>query len=161
MILNLSDNTNFNLKGFVSYSIFKQVGDGRELLESHDGQNTIVTLTKDCILHLLADCNSDKYITKVCFGTGSGTPAVSDTYATFTDPYVRGVNPEHAFDFVSTPKTIQFSWSLLANEYNDGYTVNEIGLLTDDETLIARKLIPSPFLKENDIVVEGTWTLQI
>jgi hypothetical protein len=73
-----------------------------------------------------------------------------------TDAFVK---PVTEFSYPA-PGRVEIAWNLLVSEAN-GLAIIEFGLMCADGTLFARKIRenPRPINKENDISVDGQWTI--
>lgn len=93
----------------------------------------------------------DARITQVGFGTSGAAESEDDT--ALTGALVKPIaavetDPER-------PRTLRFRWLLAPNEAN-GLMIREIGLLTADDILVARKVRASAIEKTPDMEL-GDW----
>jgi hypothetical protein len=137
------------MKGEVHIKAYR----GDELVEEFHQRNLIVTAGKTSMRNLLAGSGTNKYVSKISFGTSGTAPAVGDT--AITDAFTK------AIDSVTYPdaSTIRFNWSLATSEAN-GKDIQEFGLLSNDNTLFAR-LTRATISKTSDLRLEGTWTISL
>ena len=75
------------------------------------------------------------------------------TDTAITEQYAKAVE---GFEFPEMGQ-IQTNWELGVNE-NNGMAIMEFGLLSEDGTLLCRKVRANPIHKEADISIEGHWT---
>ena len=124
-----------------------------KVLENYEDKNLVVTLGKTNIAKLLGGNAAGKKISKIAIGTGSATPAVTDT--TLTGMFSKAISG------VTYPdsNSVMFSWSLETDEGN-GITIKEFGLLNDDNVLCARK-IRADIVKTSAVRLVGTWKVSI
>jgi hypothetical protein len=106
---------------------------------------------KATIATLLINPSSGKAIAKVGFGEGGNIPTPDDT--SLTNPYIKRLNSSRVVDNSS----VEFSYSLGYNEAN-GKTIREIGLFTEDGTLVARE-VKDVIEKDADTSYDGTITI--
>lgn len=145
-----------DMTGFVTYNKLRNIDGIWYLEESPEGNNLVVDLSKDHIMSLFVNATSGKRITKMGFGSNSASVASTDTEETFSNLFLNNLHESPTIDY--TNKTITFEWALNAYEFN-GYNLCEVGLFTHDGELVARKLITESFIKESDIMLEGSWVL--
>jgi hypothetical protein len=139
-----------NIKGVFRLRAFDKSG---ECVLNYEDKNLVVNAGRTSMTRLLAQAavSADKRITKIAFGTSGTTPAVGDT--SITSPTVL---PLDSFSYPDA-LSVSFAWSL---GFNDavGVTIREFGLLSEDDTLFARKTREG-IAKTSDIRLEGTWTI--
>ena len=123
-----------------------------ELVEKMDEHNLIVDNAKTVMAHLAGGDVASRSIAKVAFGTNGTAPAASDS--SITDPYEKQV------DAVEYPQSgqVTFHFSLGSSEAN-GKQIREFGLLCADGTLFARRIRSEALAKEQDITIDGEWTI--
>lgn len=123
-----------------------------ELVERFDEHNLIVDGAKVVMAHLAGGDVASRSIAKVAFGTNGTAPAASDS--SITDPYEKQV------DAVEYPQSgqVTFHFSLGSSEAN-GKQIHEFGLLCADGTLFARRIRSEALAKEQDITIDGEWTI--
>jgi hypothetical protein len=123
-----------------------------EIIEDIEDRNLIVDGARVQMAHLIGGDVTNRQITKIAFGTSGTAPTVNDT--TITDAFTKGVSghtyPENG--------QVQFSWNLATTEAN-GMAILEFGLLSQDDTLFARRTRTNPIYKESDIALQGSWTI--
>lgn len=123
-----------------------------ELVERFDEHNLIVDGAKVAMAHLAGGDIGSRSISKVAFGTNGTAPAASDE--AITEPYEKDV------DSVEYPQDgqVTFHFSLGSSEAN-GKQIREFGLLCADGTLFARRIRSEALAKEQDITIDGEWTI--
>jgi hypothetical protein len=114
-----------------------------KLIEEYEDHNLIVDGARSVMARLIAGEVEGQSITHIALGTNGATPTPDDTEIT------------EAF-----PTHPPAGWNLLVSEAN-GLAIIEFGLLCGDGTLFARKIRekPLPIYKEDDISVDGQWTI--
>ncbi len=137
-------------RGFFELQVFDLAGN---LLDHYREENLVVALGKSDVAKLLAGDAAGKKISKIAVGTSATAPASSDTglTASFIKAITGYTLPE--------ANSVQFSWSIEDDEAN-GMTIREFGLLTDDDTLFARKT-RSDIVKTSAVRLVGTWKIVI
>lgn len=120
------------------------------LVEQYCENNLIVDMAKTIMANLLGG-EADKNITKIGFGTSSIAPAAGDT--ALTGAYVKLLAAaEYPED-----NSVLFPFTLGTGEAN-GTSIKEFGLLTEDETLFARKT-RTTIEKTVDLSLSGSWKI--
>lgn len=125
---------------------------GGKLVEKMDEHNLIVDNAKTVMAHLAGGDVSSRSIAKVAFGENGTAPSASDKE--ITNPYEKDV------DSVEYPQDgqVTFHFSLGSAEAN-GKMILEFGLLCADGTLFARRIRSEALAKEQDITIDGEWTI--
>ena len=123
------------------------------LIERYEDHNLIVDGAREAMAQLIVE-DVEKRITHVALGTNGATPAPDDTE--ITEAFVK---PITGF-FYPAPGQVKTAWNLLVSEAN-GLAIIEFGLVCADGTLFARKIRekPKPIYKEDDISIDGQWTI--
>lgn len=104
---------------------------------------------------LLTTGDPDKRVTKVGFGIGTAAATPEDT--ALTDAFIK---PLAGFTEVpGSPRLLRFSY-LLGRSEAVGMMITEIGLFTEDETLVARK-VRSAIEKTADLEIGDSWELYV
>lgn len=134
-------------KGSVFLQIWSANGD---LLETIKQDNLIVNLGKKALANLLGSADPNKAVTLIGFGTSGNTVAGSDV--DLTGQYVKPLN-----GVSYNGSSVIFDYSLELNE-NNGATIREFGLFTDDGGLFSR-ITRNSISKTSDIRLSGTWTI--
>lgn len=109
------------------------------------------------LARLMHSADADARITQVGFGADATAAAETDTTLS-ADAYVRPltsvtVSPDE-------PRAIRFTWRLDKHEAN-GLAISEIGLLTADGTLVARKVRAHPIHKTADLEIGDHVEIQL
>jgi hypothetical protein len=140
------------LRGFFEMRAYR---DGK-LIEKYIDRNHIVNGAYVQLGHLMGGDVGGRSIAKIAFGTDGKSPESADTMITkaFVKPVLRYEVPDDIIGLV------QFYWELEVME-NNGMGIHEFGLLTEDDTLFARKARLKPLHKEPDISMEGCWTFAL
>jgi hypothetical protein len=103
---------------------------------------------------LIAEEAAGKRITHIALGANGAMSTPGDTaiMEAFTKPIT-------GFSYPS-PGQVEIAWNLLVSEAN-GLAIIEFGLLCADGTLFARKIRekPKPLYTEDDISIDGQWTI--
>lgn len=123
-----------------------------ELVEKMDEHNLIVDCAKTVMAHLAGGDVASKSIAKVAFGTNGVAPSASDKE--ITDPYEKDVD---SVEYLQDGQ-VTFHFSLGSTEAN-GKKILEFGLLCADGTLFARRIRSEALAKEQDITIDGEWTI--
>lgn len=146
----MSNNTEItSLKGaFVLKVICAHTG---KLLEKYEDKNLVVNGGRTAVMLLLGAASSTKKIEKLSVGTNGTAPVGTDT--AITGAFTKNLGA------VSYPtiSSVQWAWTIGAGEAN-GIAIREFGLLTNDDTLFARKT-RELINKNADIILNGTWTI--
>lgn len=140
-------------KEFISAkgSVFIQIWDkDGKLIDEIQQDNLIVNVGKQGLARLLGAADTDKRVSKIGFGTDGTTAAGSNT--SLTNVYSKAVN-----GVTYSGTSAVFSYSLELNE-NNGVSIREFGLFTDDDTLFSR-ITRNAINKTSDIRLTGTWTI--
>lgn len=104
---------------------------------------------------LLAEGDPGARITRIGFGEGTAEVAVTD--AALTNPYIKPLSGT-AFDPVNA-RLLRLDWLLRRDEAN-GMAITELGLLTDDGVLVARK-VRDPINKTPDMEFGDSWEILV
>jgi len=147
------------LKGVLSFKVFRHVNGEKHLIEEFENNNIIVNTARNQMARLVAGEFDDRHITKIGFGTNNAVATVDDT--DLTGAYVKTLD---GYEFPAMGQ-VQFNWNLGTSEAN-GMKIIEFGLFCEDDVLFARRRREKtngdpadPIPKENDISLEGTWTI--
>jgi hypothetical protein len=124
------------------------------LIETYEDHNLIVDGARSAMARLIAGDVDGQSITYIALGTNGATPTPDDTE--ITEAFIK---PVTGFSFPASGR-VEFAWNLLANEAT-GLAIIEFGLVCGDGTLFARKIRekPLPIYKEDDISIDGQWTI--
>ncbi len=105
----------------------------------------------DAVRRLLANGDTGKIITSVGFGSSDASEAEALTDAVIV--------PVDSVNFADDPHKLQVVWKLPRNQAN-GLQIREIGLLTADGTMIARRT-RGLIEKTEDMELGDTWELEV
>ncbi len=148
-------------RGIVRFEIFE----GGRLVATVEDHNLFVNAGLPALASLLGGDTSGEFATAVGFGSGAGTPALSDTGLT-TPSYYKSLD-SRAEDGAGS---VTFNWSLgTADTGAVGISIQELGLFANKTTVVlpgtaqptpmlARKTI-SPILFTSSMSLSGLWTL--
>jgi len=105
-------------------------------------------------------------ITRIGFGTSGAAEAMTDT-ALSDDAYLKpllGVSvvtdPDELMDPQAVGRTLRFAWVLHRHEAV-GLAIRELGLFTEDGTLVARQVRDGPIPKAADMELRKSFDLQL
>ncbi|MEX2155127.1 MAG: hypothetical protein WD825_17410 [Gemmatimonadaceae bacterium] len=126
---------------------------GRRLIEHVVDRNLVVNGMKATLANLLGAGTAAHVITQIAFGSSGAVAAVGDVRP-LQNEYLRAIGLA-TYPLVGQ---VRFAWSLGAAEAN-GLAIREFGLVTTGGVLVARKSRASAIQKENDVTLEGSWTL--
>lgn len=137
------------ITGIVTFKIRDRHGN---VLEEYRKENLIVSSGRSALAAFLAGTALDKEITQIGFGTSGITPAPEDT--TLTGAFVKDIT---GYSFPDE-KSVRFEWSLDLDEAN-GLSIEEFGLLCEDDTLFSRKT--RAVIEKTDALqlTDGSWTI--
>lgn len=123
------------------------------IIEEYTDKNLIVNLAKTSLAALLGGNGANKNVSKIAFGTNGVAPDVADTV--ITGAVVKAI----AGGSITYPEfnSVLFAYTLGLAEGN-GLAIAEFGLLSNDNTLFARKT-RSVINKTSDISFSGTWKI--
>jgi hypothetical protein len=141
-----------SLRGVLKVNVYKGEGESRKLIETFEDDNLIVNLARTSMAHLIAGDVENRSMKTIAFGTNGNAPTIGDTE--ITNSYTKNVGS------ITYPAVgqVRFAWNLTTAEAN-GKAIMEFGLLTADGKLFCRRIRATPINKENDISLEGTWTI--
>jgi hypothetical protein len=140
------------LKGILKYRILRN---GVPVEEVED-ENLIVTAGRAQMARMLGGdfAGAGRHINRITFGTSGAAPDIANT--TIANQFIKNISS------IAYPAAGQvcFDWNLSTTEAN-GKAILEFGLLCVDGTLFSRRIRESgkPINKENDISLEGSWTI--
>ena len=142
-------NESINLKGLFKLEIIdSKTGN---ILENYEDRNLVVNGGRETVMKLLGAGTFAKRLTQIAFGTNGTAPVGTDS--AITGAYTKNLGT------VSYPtiSSVKFDWTLGALEGN-GIGIVEFGLLSEDDTLFARK-VRALISKNSDIILNGSWTI--
>lgn len=137
-----------SLRGEFELTIKNALG---KIIEKYCDKNLIVNVAKTSLAKLLAGDGANKNITKISFGTNAVAPDVADT--DITGAFTKAIGA------ISYPEynSVLFNYSLGLAE-NNGMDIVEFGLVSNDNSLFARKT-RSIITKTSDLQFSGTWKI--
>jgi hypothetical protein len=148
-------------RGMVRFEVFDQ----QRLVATIEDHNLFVNAGLPALAALMGGDTTGEFAAAVGFGSGSGTPALTDTGLT-TPSYYKSLD-SHAEDGAGS---VTFNWSLsTADTGAVGINIQELGLFANKTTVVlpgttqptpilARKTI-SPILFTSSMSLSGVWTL--
>lgn len=126
-----------------------RVGAGRKIAEEW-GHNRVTHAGREMLRDLLAGDAGLSGITDFAFGTG-------DTAAAFGDTVLEAqIFRSAVSDLVKDTLRLTAKYFLSSTQLN-GETIREAGLFSDEDTLFARYVLPTPIAKTAVIAVTFTW----
>lgn len=133
--------------GEVSLQVWSKDG---KLLYNEVANNLIVNVGKQSLAKLLGSAESNKRVAKIGFGTSGAVTAGANT--SIENQFIK------ALDGVTYSGTsVIFEFALETSE-NNGVTIREFGLFSNDDTMFSR-VVRSPLTKTPDIRLSGTWKI--
>lgn len=134
------------------FTLFVHDKAGR-IIEKYIDKNLIVNVAKTSMSKLVGGNGANKNITKIAFGTNGTAPDVADTIITGS------VTKSISGGSITYPEfnSVQFAFTLDYADAN-GMSITEFGLLSNDDSLFARKT-RSAIAKTVDIKFTGTWKI--
>ena len=137
---------NITAKGEVHLKVY----DNGVLVAEYTDNNMIVNVGKQSLAALLGSADADKKVSQIGFGTSGAITAGTNT--SIENPFVK------ALDGVTYSGTsVTFEYALETNE-NNGVTIREFALFSDDDTMFSR-IVRNPINKTADIRLSGTWKI--
>jgi hypothetical protein len=148
-------------RGMVRLQVFER----RHLIVTIEEHNLFVNAGLPALAALMGGDTSGEFATAVGFGSGAGTPALTDTG--LTAPFYYKSLDSHAEDGAGS---VTFNWSLgVADTGAIGISIQELGLFanktvvvlpgtTQPTPMLARKTV-SPILFTSSMSLSGIWTL--
>lgn len=125
---------------------------GRVVLHEKD-HNLIVNVARQNMARLLTGEGSNRIINRIAVGTNPTPPSPTDT--AITNAFVK---PISSFSY-PTPTSARFNFLIRENEAN-GMAIAEFGLIAADGSLFARRTRGGKVIeKEDDLEIEGFWTI--
>jgi len=140
------------LRGILKFNVYKGERENKKLIETFEEENLIVNEARTTMAHLISGDVANRSMRSISFGTNGNNPTVDDTE--ITNPFTKNLG---AITYPAMGQ-VTFAWSLTTAEAN-GLAIMEFGLLTADGKLFCRRTRTMPINKQNDISLEGTWTI--
>jgi hypothetical protein len=141
-------NTEINpIMGDFSLDVYR----GGKLIYEIREKNLVVASGRQSVARLLGGSGANKQVTQISFGT-NGTDA-ADGDSSITGEFKKALN------LTTYPETnsVLFQFTLETGEAN-GMAIREFGLLSQDNTLFARRA-REVINKTSDLRLEGTWKI--
>jgi len=149
-MMNADTTENVQVKGDVAVRLYSEDG---KLIQCQDFHNLITTVGRDFLTRKLI--SDPEAITAIEIGTGSTAAQLSDT-ALEASVLSRDIR------FESTENNIA---SFISTFEEDAPTTNtvvsEVGLLTDQDLLVCRAVLNTPFTKQTTDYLVVNWKIQI
>jgi len=120
------------------------------------GSNIVVNGAKVQMAHLIAGDAASRSVTKMQFGTGSMPEFITDAFLQSPLTPVKAVVVSYP---IASIYRVQFDASILADEMV-GFTIAEAGLLSEDDTLVARKTFAG-LSKTDELQFMFYWTIEM
>jgi len=120
------------------------------LIEEFREKNLLVDGLNVSQAHLIAGDTTNRFVTKIGFGSSGTAATPSDT--ALTNLFSRAIGNIT----YPTANSVQWAWQLAQGEAN-GLSIREFGLLTANNTLIARRTRATAIPKDSDISLTGSW----
>ncbi len=124
------------------------------IVKEVSGDNIILNQSASQLAQLFGGVGDGKFASQMQFGTGDVTELASDT------TLQRPITPLKAITLVEFPdsRTMELTAFLLEDEAN-GFPIEEVGLMNDDEVLLARITLASAQEKSVDFQFQFTWRI--
>lgn len=145
--MNLKAHDTIQANGEVSLQVWSKDG---KLLYNEVANNLIVNVGKQSLARLLGSADSDKRVTQIGFGTSGAVTAGTNT--SIENEFVK------ALDGVTYSGTSAIFEYALETTENNGVTIREFALFSDDDTMFSR-IVRNPINKTADIRLSGTWKI--
>ncbi|ABO49756.1 hypothetical protein Dred_1222 [Desulforamulus reducens MI-1] len=119
------------------------------------GENLVVDAGRDGLAKLLGG-QTGYSITKIALGSRGEDPAPGDTLVNaFTDVFKKAISS------VSYPASGQVQFSFIITEADaNGLSIRQFGLVCSNDVLFAHRTRDGKTIdKDDDISIEGTWTI--
>ncbi len=123
------------------------------LVADEEQHNLVVTAARETHARLLGGDTAGRSVTRFGVGSGGTAPAAGNTG--LTDAFVR---PLVAATYPAAGR-VQFQFALTSGEAN-GLSIREFGLFTAAGTLYARRVRAGALVKDSEIALAGTWTIE-
>lgn len=136
------------LRGVFELTIRRQ----GKVIERVREDNLIVNVARNSLARLIAGDGATKIVTQIGVGENGAGPSPDDT--ALTNPFTKALSGRT----YPAAGAVQFTYVILEGEAN-GKIIREFGLISHDGTLFARK-VRTALTKENDLALEGAWTIQ-
>jgi hypothetical protein len=122
------------------------------VIRDYQKHNLIVDGAKGVMARLVGGDADGHFISKIACGTSADEADPADTAV--TGAFVKDVED------ISFPEPDQVQFDLhIGSDENNGQTINEFGLLTENDTLFARIVMDEPINKTHQISVDIEWVI--
>lgn len=146
----INTSENITVRGDVSVRLYSKDGD---LLQVQDFRNLVTTEGKEFLTRKLV--SDPEEIVSIVIGGG-------DTPADLADTEIESDLSARTVRFQSTEDNIaSFISTFEEDEPTTDSTVREVGLLTDNDLLVCRAVLDTPFVKATTDYLVINWKLQI
>ncbi len=144
------------IRGILEYKVYRHKGSEKKLIDTFADNNLIVNKARTQMANLIAAPSADRYISKIGFGSSKTEAKVEDEGLTAPSCFIDLDSDSYE---LTEPGAVTFNWTLPTGEGN-GLAIMEFGLICKDDTLFSRRTRNNPINKENDISIEGQWTIK-
>ena len=139
---------NLKIKGELELKFYKN----GILIKTDKDHNLITAKGISYLLAGIRGTGTSHIISKIAIGTNSANPSSTDT--AITNPVDIVIT---STEIAGSSMVIKFNiGALVAN----GVTISEFGIITRGDGLFSRRVV-TPFLKNQDLTIECTWTINI
>lgn len=137
---------NITAKGEVHLKVY----DKGILVAEYTDNNMIVNVGKQSLAALLGSADANKMVSQIGFGTSGAITAGTNT--SIENPFVKALD---GVTYSGTSATFEYA---LETTENNGVTIREFALFSDDNTMFSR-IVRNPINKTADIRLSGTWKI--
>lgn len=137
---------NITAKGEVHLKVY----DKGILVAEYTDNNMIVNVGKQSLAALLGSADANKMVSQIGFGTSGAITAGTNT--SIENPFVKALD---GVTYSGTSATFEYA---LETTENNGVTIREFALFSDDSTMFSR-IVRNPINKTADIRLSGTWKI--
>lgn len=126
-------------------------------IKTIEGENTVVSLGRQAVAQLLGGDVTDNSVTY--FKAGTSTASTTVSMSDLGTPVNIDADQVKPIDSVTYPSqtSVRFNFTIGTSEAN-GNALSELGLFTDNDDMVARKVFPA-IDKTSDIEIVGLWTI--
>lgn len=143
------------VKGYVVLHV--KCVDTDEIVQTFEGANLFLDLGRLDVVKLLGGDPAGVSITQ--FGVGTSNTAPTNADNALTGAFIKNLNTGGSVNLYTT-NTVTFGYRIDNGEAN-GITIQEVGLYSASNVLVARKTLSTPIVKTSSFYMDGTWTIQI
>lgn len=137
---------NITAKGEVHLKVY----DKGILIAEYKDNNMIVNVGKQSLAALLGSADANKMVSQIGFGTSGAITTGTNT--SIENPFVKALDGA-----TYSGTSVTFEYALETSE-NNGVTIREFALFSDDDTMFSR-IVRNPINKTADIRLSGTWKI--